>query len=128
MQDVTHDEDVGGGERVGEEVAGIEPQPVGEPVRGDVVVEDRPSCREVQPAAGQVRVAQRELHWYASFGGADVDDGVIAIPGELLRDRPRGADAEAGHGVQELPEAALILVHREEVLACVGLVMRTAGA
>jgi hypothetical protein len=70
-----------------------------------------------------VRVAQRQLDGHASFRSADVDDRVIAVPGELLGNREGGAYAEDGHGVHELPEALLVLVHGEEVLAGLGVVV-----
>src|SRR5262249_58351288 len=98
VQDVPHDQDVGGRQRVGEEVAGVEAQPARQAAGGDVVVEGRPGGGQVESAAGQVRVGQCELGGHASFGGADDDDGVVAVPGELLRDRGRGAHAQAGHG------------------------------
>ena len=41
VEDVAHHEHVGRGQRVGEEVAGVEAQPVGEPERRDVVLEER---------------------------------------------------------------------------------------
>ena len=39
MKDVAHHQNVGGRQRVDKEVAGMEPEPVGEPDGGDVVLE-----------------------------------------------------------------------------------------
>ena len=63
MQDVTHDEHVGARERVGEKVAGVKWRRSLSPSSGDVSVEERFNWRQVEAAAGQVRVAQRDRDW-----------------------------------------------------------------
>ena len=62
MEDVPHRDDVGLGEIVGEEVPGGELQSIGEPVAPHVVLEDGLDLREVEAAAGQVRVGEGDLH------------------------------------------------------------------
>ena len=80
MQDVAHHQHVGLGQRVGEEVAGGEAQAVAEPEAGDVLVEDRLDGRQVEAAAGEVRVGQRELHRHGALGAADVDTRAVILP------------------------------------------------
>jgi hypothetical protein len=73
-------------------------------------------------------VGERDLDGEPALRTADVDERLIATPVELRRDRLVRAHAEAGHGVQELPESRGLRVEGlEEVAACLGLVLRLAG-
>lgn len=95
----------------------------------DVLVEDRLDGGKVEPAAGEVGVAQGQLYGEASLGRADVDHALVPLPREPLGERKRGTHGEAGHGVEELLQAVRILVESgEEVLADFGLVLGMARA
>jgi hypothetical protein len=97
-------------QRDGEEVTRVEAQAVGEPVLVYIGLERRSHDGKVEPATRQLRVAQRKLNPHASFGRADVDDRSVALPRELLRDRPCRAHAQARHGVHELREEGRVVV------------------
>ena len=74
-------------------------------------------------------MAQRDLDRHAALSRADVDHGLVLVPGEPLSDGEGGAHADAAHGVEELLEPFRVLVESaEKVLAPLGLVLRKAGA
>ena len=75
------------GQRVGEEVTGMEAQPVGEPEAGDVVLEERADRGQVEAAARDVLVRAGDCHRQTALGGADVDERLVLVPGELGGDR-----------------------------------------
>ena len=127
---MAHDEDVGIGQRVGEEVAGLEAEAVTEPEGGDVLLEDRTDDRQVEAAAAEMAVRQGDLHGEAALGGADVDERPVLLPGELLRHRSCRAEADARHGLEEEAQARGVRVESGEEVASaeLGLVLRLAGA
>ena len=88
MQDVPHHEHVRLGQRVGEEVARREAQALAEPEASDVSLEDRRDRGQVETAARDVLVRQRDLHRHGAFGAADVDHGLVIAPGELAPRSP----------------------------------------
>src|SRR5438046_8533958 len=60
----------------------------------------------------------------AAFGRSDVDDGRVAIPGELVSDRMGVAHADARHGVKELLEPVRSEEHTSELQSLTNLVCR----
>src|SRR6266851_1653094 len=102
MEDVAHDQYVGAGELIGEEVPGKEPQAVAQPGVGDEAIENWLELGEVEAAAAQVAVSQRDLHWNAALGAADVDKRLIAIPGKSGRQCVRDPSADPRHRLGEL--------------------------
>ena len=65
-------------------------QPIAQAGRGHVVVEQRLDDRQVEAAAADVVVCERDLDRDAALRAADVDHGLVAVPGKRLRDRLAG--------------------------------------
>ncbi len=129
MQDAPPHENVRRGQRIIEEVARVEAQPVVETVRLDVPLEDRTNGWKIKPAAREVVVGQRNLDRQPTLRRPDVHEGLVPIPRELAHDRHRRSHADARHGLEEAFETARIGVKgSEKVLPPFRLVLRLAGA
>ena len=130
MEDVAHHDDVGLGDGVVEEAAGVEVDAAGETVVGDVVLEDGGDLGQVEADAGEVRVGECDLGDEVALRGADVDGGLVVGPGELLCDGHVCAVADAGHGAEEAAEALGVGVELLEgiAFATADFVLRLAGA
>lgn len=130
MEDAAEHQHVGRGQQVAEEVARVEAQPVGEAVFRNVALEDGPDLRQVEAAAGQVRVRLGDLNGQASLRGADIDERPVPPPVEALGYGPRDGQAQPRHPAQHQFEARRVGVERrreEFVAAGLGLVLRLAG-
>src|SRR6266542_1945370 len=69
-----------------------------------------------------------DLDGQSSFGGTNVDERSIFLPGKLLGYRFGGAHADACHGAHELLETGRVLIQdAEEIAAGLDLVLRLAG-
>src|SRR5207302_11086213 len=82
VQDVSHAQYVRARERIGEEVARQEAQPVGESCLSDVFVEERLDLGQIEPTTGDVLVGAGDSHRYAALRTADVDERLVALPWE----------------------------------------------
>src|SRR5687767_12559549 len=89
VQDVPHDEDVRGGERIFEEVPSGEREAALETERFHIGLEHRADGRQVKLAAAQVRVRERYLDRDAALRAADINERLVLLPRELLRNRDR---------------------------------------
>jgi hypothetical protein len=81
---------------------------------------------EVMLATGQlVGMRQRHLHRQAALGRADVNKGLILLPGKFAGNGHAGTPAEAGHSFQELMQASGVPVQRRKkiltLLICLAL-------
>jgi hypothetical protein len=129
VQDVTHDQHVGARQLVGEEVARVEAQPLAEPGRRDVLVEEGAYRRQVEASPADVLVGERDLYRDATLRTSDVDHRLVALPREGGGDRPRRARAETAHRLEEAAQPGRLGIERlEEVAPRLGLVLRHAGA
>jgi len=80
VQDMAHHQHVGAGQRVGEEIAGVEGQPPGQAMRRGMRLEQRAQRRQVEAAAGQVRMGERDLRGQPALGTADIDEAAVLPP------------------------------------------------
>src|SRR5439155_17334044 len=129
VEDAPHDQHVGGRQRVCEEAARTETQAVAEPERGNVFVKNRTDGWQVEPAPGEVRVREGNLHRYGALGRSDIHKCFVITPGEFSGNGPRRRQAETGHGGEEEAEAGRVGVDRvKKVLAALDLVLRPARA
>ena len=85
MQHVAHDDHVHLGQGIGEEASRLETQAILKAVRGGVFLEDGFDLRQVEADAVQVRLRRGDLHRRAALGAADVGEGLVILPGKLLR-------------------------------------------
>ena len=82
VEDVPHDEDVGRRQRVFEEVTRCEGEPALETERLHVVCEHGADGGQVELAAGQVLVRERDLDRNGTLRAADVNERSCTLPTE----------------------------------------------
>lgn len=107
----------------------MEAQPVFRAAYGDVLLEDRPHDRQVEPATGDVRVRKGDLHGHTPLGTPHIDERPIPPPGEFLCDGVRRPHAVAGHRLQKLLQPDRVAVeHRKQLASGLDLVLWLAAA
>jgi hypothetical protein len=129
VQDTPHNEYICCWQRVLDEVARVEAQPVAEAVRVDVFFEEWPDGRQVEASAREVVVGLGHLYRQGALGRSDVHEGLVSVPRELVGYRHRRAEAGAAHGFEETLEAGWVGVKGgEEVLPTFRFVLGLSGA
>src|ERR1022692_1693971 len=83
-------------------------------VLGHIFLEHRTDWVEIEAAAGDVRMRERDLDGQGTLGGADVDKGLVVFPGKLLRHRHGYAEAYARHRAEEVFYLLRIGIQRGE--------------
>src|SRR3989442_8057720 len=63
MEDLAHDEHIGGRQWVLEEVARVEAHPLAQSKRPHVVLEDGANRRQIEPAPREMAMCEGHLHW-----------------------------------------------------------------
>src|SRR5262245_29976826 len=89
--------DVGGGQRVREEVAGREPQMTRQIMLRHIRIENRLDRWKVEAAAGQMVVCGGDRDRNRALGAADIDHTAVVTERELGRDSVACGAAEACH-------------------------------
>ena len=97
-----------------EEVPRHELQPVVDPQRCRVLLEDRPDLGQVETQAGEMRMRERHLRREIALRRSHVDEAAILAPGKLLGDGEIGPAAHTRHGPQEFLEPRRVRVERGE--------------
>src|SRR3990167_3543748 len=74
-------------------------------------------------------VRESDFDGHAALRAADIGEGLVVLPGKLLRNPAAGPDAEARHGLQKPFKPLRIAIERaEEIAAGFHLILRLAGA
>src|ERR687883_2031055 len=75
-----------------------------------------------------MRVCLRDLNRETTLGRADIDEGLVILPGELFSNGLCLQTANAGHGLEKALEARRVGVERiKQVLTSLDLVLWLAG-
>ena len=89
MEYAPHDQHFSTGQRVLEEVAGMEAEPIREPVLLHITIEGLLEGRQIETTTRQVSVVLRDLNEETALGGTNIDDCLVIVPRELHGERPR---------------------------------------
>src|SRR5579862_809410 len=114
VQYVAHGDDVYLGQGLHKEISALEAKTTIEPVLLHILLENRPDFREVKADSAQVLIREGYLHGQIALRGADISEGLVLLPGNLLRDRAVGAVADARHGGQERLQPGGVRIERLE--------------
>lgn len=117
VQHVSERDDVGAGQRVGEEAAAVEGELAGQPAGGDLLLEQRLHGRQVEDVSGQVRLGLDDDGAQVAAGAADVEDGLVAAPVELLHQLGAHHVGQRVHHADELAQDVRVLGDLFEVAA-----------
>src|SRR5437899_8280116 len=114
MEDLAHDEHIGGRQWVLEEVARVEAHPLAQSKRPHVVLEDGANRRQIEPAPREMAMCEGHLHWQSPLRRPNVDERLVGAPRELLGNGDRRAYAAARHARQKAPQALWVTIQRGE--------------
>src|SRR4029077_16049437 len=83
MKYVSHDQDLGLGQRVFGEIPGNKPEAVPKPERSDVSLEYRLHDGKLEPSPREVFVRKSDLDGHSALGRSHVEKRLVIGPGEL---------------------------------------------
>jgi len=80
VQEMSHDQHLGGGHPIGEEVAGPEHDALAQTIRLHEFRKEGLDLRQIGPDAHRMRMGPRKHHWQAALGATDVADAIGTVP------------------------------------------------
>src|SRR6185436_2427102 len=130
MKNVSHRDHICRRQWLIEKIAGAKSEPVIQSIRRNVLFKDWTDDGEVKIDSLEMGMRQTKLNQQTSLSTTHVNHGLVIVPGKLLRNGPRSAHAQSGHGAEKKSQAIRITidVFKQSGAAGLDLILRQAGA